>query len=95
MNKMKSLQRKLGIFLLALLFLLTPVSVYAADEDVSSTESNVSDAKIWKGEQITYTFSLQDYVNIKDGINVVKGTFVYDESFFGTLTESDFKMLNS
>ncbi len=78
-----------------LFFALFSVSVHADGVKEISTGSAVNHTAVWHGDEIEYTFSLLGYTDVKDGINVVKGTFVYDNAIFGNLDAGDFKLFNS
>ena len=93
MMRERRLQR-LWLVISFLLLIMCPVWVQASVENVSSADK-VSSTSVWKGDTLSYTLSLRDYTDIGDGINVIKGTFVYDQNNFGRLHAEDFKMLNS
>ena len=87
-------RQRLWLVMSFLLLVMCPVWVQAAVENVSSADK-VSSTSVWKGDTLSYTLSLREYTDIGDGINVIKGTFVYDQNNFGRLHAEDFKMLNS
>lgn len=52
------------------------------------------DTDVRSGQEITVTFALDGYTDIRDGVNVLKGTLEFDTDVFEEVSGEDFETLN-
>ena len=71
--------------------LLLPTKVFGASYS-GDIETNTD--KIKPGEEIEVNFYLQNYENIKDGINAYKATLEYDKNIFEEVELENFESKN-
>ena len=88
----KDILIKCTIFLtMFILILLTPSAVFGVSFS-GKMEANTNEIKA--GEELEIKFYLQDFVDIKDGINAYKATLDYDDNIFENVELEDFKSQN-
>lgn len=71
--------------------MLAPITVFGASFG-GKIEANAN--KIKEGEEIEIKFYLQDYEDIKEGLNVYKATLDYDNNIFEKVVLEDFTCQN-
>lgn len=90
MNKNITIKGLLA-FIIFILILLTPITVFGVSFS-GKIETNTNEIKA--GEEIEIKFYLQDFKDIKDGINAYKATLDYDNNMFEDVELEDFKSQN-
>ena len=73
--------------------LIGSIEVTAAG--VRGMEIQSEDTAVRKGQEITLTFALDGYTDIRDGVNALKGTLEFDSDVFEEASGEDFETLNS
>lgn len=81
------------IGIIFMLVILITIKVQASDGLKASVQSSKSEIK--KTEEIVITLKLDEYQNIKNGINAYKATLEYDEDIFEEVLEKDFESKNN
>ena len=69
--------------------------IEAAAAGVQGMEILAEDTAVRKGQEITVTFALDGYTDIRDGVNALKGTLEFDPDVFEEASGEDFETLNS
>lgn len=90
MRKVRALLAAL-ITMCGLLFGSTEVTAAG----VQGMEILTEDTAVRKGQEITVTFALKGYEEIRDGVNALKGTLEFDSDVFEEAAGKDFTALNS
>ena len=90
MNR-KVLKRGTIFLIMFVIILLAPITVFGVSFS-GKIEANTN--KIKAGEEIEIKFYLQDYEDIKDGLNAYKATLNYDNNIFESVELEDFKSQN-
>lgn len=88
--------KKLACTIIGIIFMLViliTIKVQASDGLKASVQSSKSEIK--KTEEIVITLKLDEYQNIKNGINAYKATLEYDEDIFEEVLEKDFESKNN
>lgn len=88
--------KKLACTMIGIIFMLViliTIKVQASDGLKASVQSSKSEIK--KTEEIVITLKLDEYQNIKNGINAYKATLEYDEDIFEEVLEKDFESKNN
>lgn len=88
--------KKLACTMIGIIFMLViliTIKVQASDGLKASVQS--SKIEIKKTEEIVITLKLDEYQNIKNGINAYKATLEYDEDIFEEVLEKDFESKNN
>lgn len=89
--KRNVLKRGIIFLIMFLIILLAPITVFGVSFS-GKIEANTN--KIKAGEEIEIKFYLQDYENMKDGLNAYKATLSYDNNIFEDVKLEDFKSQN-
>ena len=76
-----------------MLVILITITVQASNSVKATIESSKDEIK--KEEEVVITLKLQDYQDIKNGINAYKATLEYDEDIFEEVLEKDFVCKNN
>lgn len=88
--------KKLACTMIGIIFMLViliTIKVQASDGLKASVQSSKNEIK--KTEEIVITLKLDEYQNIKNGINAYKATLEYDEDIFEEVLEKDFESKNN
>lgn len=88
--------KKLACTIIGIIFMLViliTIKVQASDGLKVSVQSSKNEIK--KTEEIVITLKLDEYQNIKNGINAYKATLEYDEDIFEEVLEKDFESKNN
>lgn len=70
-------------------------SVPVSAAEISQSKLTSDKLNVRNGDKIELVFSLDGYLDIKSGINSLKGTLKYDSDIFEQLTQDDFEPLDS
>ena len=70
-------------------------SIEVTAAGVRGMEIQSEDTAVRKGQEITLTFALDGYTDIRDGVNALKGTLEFDSDVFEEASGEDFETLNS
>ena len=87
--------KKLTFTLICIIFVivvLITIRVQASESLKSTIQSSKNELK--KTEETVVTLKLDEYRNIKDGINAYKATLYYDENIFEKVVEQNFECKN-
>ena len=79
-----------SIFMIAILI---TINVQASNNLKATIQSSKNEVK--KAEEIEIILKLQDYQDIKNGINAYKATLDYDENIFEKVLEQNFTCKNN
>lgn len=90
---MKRVRALLAAFITICGLLSGSIEVTAAG--VQGMEILTEDTAVRKGQEITVTFALDGYTDIRDGVNALKGTLEFDYDVFEEASGEDFETLNS
>ena len=70
-------------------------SIEVTAAGVRGMEIQSEDTAVRKGQEITLTFALDGYTDIRNGVNALKGTLEFDSEVFEEASGEDFETLNS
>ena len=70
-------------------------SIEVTAAGVRGMEIQSEDTAVRKGQEITLTFALDGYTDIRNGVNALKGTLEFDSEVFEEASGEDFEKLNS
>lgn len=87
----KKIMGIITLFILSFLILSQPVFA----EVNMDAKLTVSGSELMANETLEVTFSLENFNEIKKGINAIKGTIEYDTNIFEEIVQSDFSCLNN
>ena len=90
---MRRVRALLAAFITICGLLLGSIDVTAAG--VQGMEILTDDTAVRKGQEITLTFALKGYEEIREGVNAFKGTLEFDSDVFEKADGEDFAALNS
>lgn len=88
--------RKITYTIIGIIFMiiiLMTVKVQASDGLKASAQSSKNEVK--ETEEVVITLKLDEYQNIKNGINTYKATLEYNEDIFEEVLEKDFETKNN
>ena len=88
--------KKLAFAIIGIIFMLViliTINVQASNNLKATIQSSKNEVK--KAEEIEIILKLQDYQDIKDGINAYKATLDYDENIFEKVLEQNFTCKNN
>ncbi len=88
--------KKLTYTILGMIFMfviLITINLQASNSLKAVVQSSKNELK--KAEEVVITLKLDEYQNIKNGINAYKATLDYDESIFEPVLEENFSCKNS
>lgn len=87
--------KKLAFAIIGIIFMLViliTINVQASNSLKATIQSSKNELK--KTEEVEVTLKLDEYKDIKDGINAYKATLYYDESIFEQVVEQNFECKN-
>ncbi len=87
--------KKLAFAIIGIIFMLViliTINVQASNSLKATIQSSKNELK--KTEEVVVTLKLDEYKDIKDGINAYKATLYYDENIFEELLEQNFVCKN-
>lgn len=87
--------KKLAFAIIGIIFMLViliTINVQASNSLKATIQSSKNELK--KTEEVVVTLRLDEYKDIKDGINAYKATLYYDESIFEQVVEQNFECKN-
>lgn len=87
--------KKLTFALIVIIFMLVTfitIKVQASNSLKATIESSKNELK--KTEEVVVTLKLDEYKDIKDGINAYKATLYYDDTIFEQVIEQNFVCKN-
>ena len=90
---MKRVRALLAAFITICGLLSGSIEVTAAG--VQGMEILTEDTAVRKGQEITVTFALDGYTDIRAGVNALRGTLEFDYDVFEEASGEDFETLNS
>lgn len=88
--------KKLAFAIIGIIFMLViliTINVQASNSLKAVMQSSKNELK--KTEEVEITLKLDEYQNIKDGINAYKATLEYDETIFEEVLQSNFTCKNN
>jgi len=86
-------KRVISIITFVLLNLIAINNVFAVA--TTNAKLNVSTSELKKGQEVEVTLKLDNFSEIKKGINAYKATLQYDDNIFEQVVQSSFECLNN